>query len=80
MDGLFGPTQTGTPKYEEWEAARASGVSGISVASEDSSRHRLPPPPGANSAVRAISGIGIQSIFGGTTEIQKEIIARSLGL
>ena len=22
MDGLFGPAQTGTPKYEEWEAAR----------------------------------------------------------
>ena len=22
MDGLFGPTQTGTPKYKEWQAAR----------------------------------------------------------
>jgi hypothetical protein len=22
MDALFGPTNTGTPKYEEWQAAR----------------------------------------------------------
>jgi alkylation response protein AidB-like acyl-CoA dehydrogenase len=28
----------------------------------------------------AIGVIGMQSIFGGTTEIQKEIIARNLGL
>ena len=28
----------------------------------------------------AIGIIGMQSIFGGTTEIQKEIIGRSLGL
>jgi alkylation response protein AidB-like acyl-CoA dehydrogenase len=30
--------------------------------------------------VRASAAQGAQSIFGGTTEIQKEIIARGLGL
>ncbi len=34
----------------------------------------------ARTLVRAIGVIGMQSIFGGTTEIQKEIIGRGLDL